>query len=241
MEKGKKANYTLRTEIKPEVPGGESSMKWYLLRIAPAFMLLLLAVSARGICAESLQLLDQQGHPLVDAVVVATGVSAKPSTAAVVMDQVDRAFLPHVLSIPRGQSVSFPNSDNIRHHVYSFSETHPFEIRLYSGIPSDAVTFERPGIVVLGCNIHDNMEGYILITDGDWSRVTDENGEVEWSASLAAQAVYVWHPRQQGSINELHLLHVGDLQSRVQFPVPLVPDEPPVINSFENHFLHKND
>ena len=51
--------------------------------------------------------------------------------------------------------MTFPNLDPIMHHVYSFSATKPFEIKLYSGDPPTGILFDKPGVATLGCNIHD--------------------------------------------------------------------------------------
>jgi hypothetical protein len=92
--------------------------------------------------------------------------------------------------------VKFPNSDNIRHQVYSFSPTKRFELRLYEGTPSDPVLFEKPGVVVLGCNIHDWMLGYIYVTDDPRFGVTDAQGKLtlEQLPAGSYQAT-LWHPQ----------------------------------------------
>jgi hypothetical protein len=92
------------------------------------------------------------------------------------MDQRDQQFAPHVLAVQRGTAVSFPNSDQIRHHVYSFSEPKRFELRLYSGVPADPVVFDRAGTVVLGCNIHDDMIGFVRVVDTPWFATSGEDG-----------------------------------------------------------------
>jgi plastocyanin len=73
-------------------------------------------------------------------------------------------FSPMVIAVEQGQSVNFPNSDNIRHHVYSFSKAKRFETKLYANKPEAPVVFNQPGLVVLGCNIHDSMVGYIFVS-----------------------------------------------------------------------------
>ncbi|MCW4630031.1 hypothetical protein [Marinomonas rhodophyticola] len=81
----------------------------------------------------TLSVVDQDNLPVSDAVVtVSKNVVGTPSMVAV-MDQVDESFLPRVLVVQKGQYVNFPNSDDIRHHVYSFSEPKTFEIKLYKG------------------------------------------------------------------------------------------------------------
>src|SRR5262245_19236882 len=83
---------------------------------------------------------------------------AKPTAA--VMDQMDRQFVPHVLVVPVGSQVVFPNSDSVAHQVYSFSPANKFQLPLYRGKPYPPVAFNREGVVTLGCNIHDQMRAY---------------------------------------------------------------------------------
>jgi hypothetical protein len=82
-----------------------------------------------------------------------------------VLDQKNRMFVPHILPIQTGTAVTFPNSDNVRHQVYSFSPAKRFQLPLYAGTPQGPVVFDKPGVVTLGCNIHDQMSAYIVVVD----------------------------------------------------------------------------
>ncbi|CAI3789481.1 hypothetical protein AHFPHNDE_03178 [Pseudomonas sp. MM227] len=138
------------------------------------------------------------GKPLADAVFSLSGgpAAAGSRQATAVMDQRAQKYLPHVLAVATGTSVSFPNSDNIRHQVYSFSPAKRFELRLYEGTPSKPELFDKPGVVVLGCNIHDWMLGYIYVTDDPWFAVSDEQGRVRFDQLPAGRYhVSLWHPR----------------------------------------------
>jgi len=139
------------------------------------------------------------GTPLPGAVVTVHALGAGPPPAAPlqsVMDQVNLAFAPDVLVIPVGSTVSFPNSDKTGHEVYSFSSTHPFKLGLYRGKPYPPEHFDRAGLVTLGCNIHDAMLAYILVTDAAYYGRTAANGS--WSQPDIARGRYrieVWSPR----------------------------------------------
>ena len=112
------------------------------------------------------------------------------------MDQANNAFVPHVLVIQTGTQVLFPNSDSVSHHVYSFSEAKSFELGLYKGNAYPPVSFDRPGIVVLGCNIHDGMLGYIVVVDTPYFALTDERGTARLPSVAAGDYVVdVWTPR----------------------------------------------
>jgi len=143
------------------------------------------------------QLINQNGKPLVGAVLTLQGAAGRPAVAPKAdMDQRDKEFVPHVLAVRTGTAVKFPNSDNIRHQVYSFSPAKRFELRLYGGTPSDPLLFDKPGVVVLGCNIHDWMLGYIYVTDDPWFAVSDSNGNVTLDQLPAGRYVAtLWHPK----------------------------------------------
>ncbi|MDP3365352.1 MAG: methylamine utilization protein [Pseudomonas sp.] len=142
------------------------------------------------------ELVDAAGQPLADAVISLRGpLHAPQALPPARMDQRNKQFQPHVLAVRTGTSVSFPNSDDIRHQVYSFSPAKRFELRLYQGTPSDPVLFDKPGLVVLGCNIHDWMLGYIYVTDDPWFAVSDEHGRAAIAELPAGRyAVTLWHP-----------------------------------------------
>lgn len=141
------------------------------------------------------RLLDGQGQPLGNAVVTLQDEALPVAAAKAVVDQRDKQFLPRVLAVRTGTLVAFPNSDNIRHHVYSFSPAKRFELRLYQGTPSEPVLFDNPGLVVLGCNIHDWMLGYVYVTDDPWFGVSDDSGRVRLEVPAGTYQVSLWHPQ----------------------------------------------
>lgn len=160
------------------------------------FVLLTLA-TVRGVNAEPVRLLvkDESGQPLADVVVMAKASSASVNPEPAIMDQIDKAFVPHILVIEQGRSVKFPNSDAIRHHVYSFSKTKPFEIKLYSGSQQAPIVFDQPGVVALGCNIHDWMIGYIVVSDTAAVAKTDSAGTATLETDDTSAPLRLWHPR----------------------------------------------
>lgn len=110
------------------------------------------------------------------------------------MDQKNRMFVPHVLPVQTGTAVEFPNSDDVRHQVYSFSEAKKFQLPLYTGTPANPIVFDRPGVVSLGCNIHDRMSAYIVVVDTPHFAATGREGRATLSLSPGRYAVHVWHP-----------------------------------------------
>jgi plastocyanin len=170
------------------------------------------------------------GHPVPGAVVTVRPLDAAPRHATpvhAVMDQVNRAFEPDLLVIPVGSTVEFPNSDSVSHQIYSFSPAKRFQLPLYRGKPYPPVRFEQTGVVTLGCNIHDEMLAYLLVTDAPWFGRTDAAGA--WSAELPKGRYHValWHPRLRDSESDLEReLTVGDgdrAELTVHLSKPLQP------------------
>src|SRR5450631_3267820 len=142
---------------------------------------------------------DYKGKLVADAVVLAVPVDprgalhARPPADAV--DQVDKQFVPYVKPIFVGSTVRFPNSDNIRHQVYSFSPAKKFELPLYSGTDAPPIIFDKPGVVVLGCNIHDWMIGYIYVSETPFFTKTGPLGTAVIDDMPPGEyTVRVWHP-----------------------------------------------
>ena len=138
------------------------------------------------------------GQPVAQAVVYLESPQAqrqvKPAPR-LEMAQEHKRFIPEVLVVPVGSEVYFPNRDTVRHHVYSFSAPKKFELKLYSGTPADPVRFEQAGVVVLGCNIHDQMVGWIVVLDTPYYAQTNRNGQVQLdNVPAGAYRLRVWHP-----------------------------------------------
>lgn len=144
----------------------------------------------------TVQVLDKSGNPVSGAVVFIQEGGARPLDS-VVVDQINKNFVPEITVVTVGTEVEFPNSDDISHHVYSFANPNDFELPLYKRGTTPRVRFEHPGIVVLGCNIHDSMVGYIVVIDASRFAVTDEDGRaaIPGGAISGQQALQVWSPR----------------------------------------------
>src|SRR5579863_8736354 len=139
------------------------------------------------------------------------GPPRKPAPVHAVMDQINRAFEPDLLVVPVGSTVEFPNSDSVSHQIYSFSPAKRFQLPLYRGKPYPPVHFEQAGVVTLGCNIHDEMLAFLLVTDAPYFGRTNQAGG--WSADVprGRYRVAIWHPRLRDSEADLQReLSVGD-------------------------------
>lgn len=143
-----------------------------------------------------------RGEPVAHAVVYAVALDARgrpaPPPAPTEIDQVDKEFVPYVSAVRVGTRIAFPNRDQIRHHVYSFSDAKTFEIPLYKGVPAAPVLFDKPGVVALGCNIHDWMRAYVFVAETPHFAVTDASGSARLALPSGRYAVEVWHPALKG-------------------------------------------
>ena len=170
--------------------------------VSPARTLLAVCLFAalQQVSAETLEVTvtDPDGNAVPDVVVYLKGAAASsaPPGKTAVMDQVDKRFVPHVLVVQTGTSVEFPNSDTIAHHVYSFSHPNHFKLPIYKGDIHPPVAFDDEGIVVLGCNIHDQMLGYIAVVDTPVFAKTDDAGIATLTIGEVPDGIVsVWSPR----------------------------------------------
>lgn len=163
--------------------------------------LMLMTCLAASAMAQSLQVqvLDASGAPLAQAVVYLESPAAQRRVQPMPtqkITQIRREFVPAVLPITRGTQVEFPNEDTVRHHVYSFSPAKRFELRLYVGTPPEPVLFDRAGVVVLGCNIHDDMVAWVVVLDTPHFGTTDAQGRVQIDGMPSGDyQLRVWHER----------------------------------------------
>jgi plastocyanin len=156
---------------------------------------------AAPLCAAPLavRVVDASGRPVRDAVVTLypAGAAARPARAGgrFVVSQQNLQFHPFLTIIPVGADVSFPNLDPTKHHVYSFSSAKKFELKLFAKDQSRTVHFDKPGVVALGCNIHDQMSAFVVVTDSAWTARTNAQGIVAFNDAPNAPArLTVWHP-----------------------------------------------
>lgn len=187
-------------------------------------VLTLLAFSAR-LAAVTLDITvtDAEQKPLPYTVIELVNsqypAAAVPDNAQVIQQGLN--FQPFVSVVAQGSLVEFPNLDKTRHHVYSFSKTKTFELRLYAGKPEAPVLFDQPGVVTLGCNIHDNMLAYIYVSASRYTAVTDANGQVHFADLPAAEfQLSLWHPWQQQQPDSQAInLSLGNQQKQINLNI----------------------
>lgn len=168
--------------------------------LAATGLIAFLAVRQADAGTMAVDVLDSNGEPLAEVAVYALSSDAVPAASGeaprAVMDQVDLQFLPHALVVQAGTLIEFPNSDSVNHHVYSFSPAKAFELPLYKGDVHAPLRFDIPGVVTLGCNIHDSMLGYILVVETPYFTRTDRRGRAKFEELPDGRyAIHVWTPR----------------------------------------------
>jgi plastocyanin len=176
----------------------------------------------------SIRVVDASGKPVRDAVLSlypSSGAKAPRAGGHYVVSQQNLQFHPFLSIVPVGADVSFPNLDNTKHHVYSFSAAKRFELKLFAKDQSRTVHFDKPGVVALGCNIHDQMSAFIFVADSAWTARTNGLGVATFGDAPDAPArVTVWHPylHAQGSVEQ----RVAAGQRAMNFSIRLRPPPP---------------
>jgi len=201
---------------------------------------ILLALALAGAAAPlaaaplSVRVLDSSGHPVRDAVVTlypSVGARAPHVAGRYAISQQNLQFHPFLTIVPVGADVSFPNLDPTKHHVYSFSAAKRFELKLFAKDQSRTVHFDKAGVVALGCNIHDAMSAFIVVTDSAWTARTNAQGmAVFGDAPNSPARLTVWHPylRSPGGLLQQT---VGSGQRSASFSVRLRP--PPAMPAMD--------
>lgn len=171
---------------------------------------------------------DAAGAVVAEAVVWAAPASGRaPGTAPrpAIIDQINKEFVPFVVPVQLGAPVTFPNKDNIRHHVYSFSPAKVFDLKLYSGVPSRPVIMDKAGPVALGCNIHDWMVGYVYVVDSPWFAKTAKTGTARLELPDGEYDIRVWHPWQRAE-SASNRVKVAGAEPQTSFRLELNPPPP---------------
>jgi plastocyanin len=186
------------------------------------------AVLASLLCAPaiaadlSVTVADVQGLSVPDAAVYLLPLQGKAPRGSQKgsIEQMDKTFIPYVSVVQAGTAVSFPNKDAVRHHVYSFSAPKVFDLKLYSGTPSQPVVFDKPGLVALGCNIHDWMLAYVLVVETPWFAVSKDRGNaVVENVPAGDYNMLIWHPRMKEEM--MQQIKVGAAAQAVRVRVTL--------------------
>ena len=206
-------------------------MRQLVLRCTLALAAAALAGPLAAASDVQVQVLGPDDKPVQDAVVFLRTLSGQKTAAhtplAASVEQHDREFVPYVTVVQTGAAVRFPNQDPIRHHVYSFSQPKKFEIKLYAGDAPDPIIFDKPGVVTMGCNVHDWMLGYVFVVDTPWFAKTDASGLARIDAVEDGEyEARIWHPRQRHEVSVQHLKLAGALPEPLHFVIEVASRKP---------------
>jgi hypothetical protein len=146
---------------------------------------------------------------------------SKPASGT--MDQKNRQFIPDMLVLPAGSTVSFPNLDPIFHNVFSLSKPKEFDLGNYPKGDTRTVKFQKPGIVFVNCHLHTNMSAVIVITPNQWSTRADETGQFRLSdVPPGAYTIVAWHKAAGFFRQPITVTENGS--TPVSFFIPLAAD-----------------
>ena len=188
---------------------------------------------------------DEQGKPLADAVVyvLVKGLPARAAATAQI-EQRDKQFVPRITVIQTGTAVQFPNNDTVRHHVYSFSPVRTFDLKLYAGMPSEPVVFDKPGTAVLGCNVHDRMNAWVHVVDTPLFAATDAQGRATLDVPAGTHRLRAWHfmqPEPGQPVEQALLAGAGGSQAAVRIKVAVAPVAPAANPVHVSHLEHSGN
>jgi plastocyanin len=161
---------------------------------------------------------DNKPSPdLGDAVVYLEGAASPATAAAPVTVEIaitDKVYAPHVVVVPVGSTVRFPNHDPFNHNVFSLSEPNTFDLGLYGRGEAKSWTFQQPGLVRVYCNVHPRMVAYVLVMANRLYAQPGQDGSFTIAnVPSGRHRLHVWHERIPTEvIKEVTAGVDGDLQ-----------------------------
>lgn len=184
-----------------------------MLRPTALACLLALAPGRAAAADVAFKLSDPKGAPVADAVVSLVPLDAPTNPVApakpLEIAQLGKEFQSLVTPLVVGSTVNFPNEDSVEHQVYSLSDAKKFEFPLYKPGRSGAIVFDRPGVVVIGCNIHSWMLAYVVVLDTPWFAKSGADGTANVAGVPPGRyRAEVWHPTLKK--NETREITVAD-------------------------------
>jgi hemoglobin len=144
------------------------------------------------------------------------GTPQKRTPKVRVIEQRAKTFAPHVMAIPVGSKVLFPNYDAIYHNVFSISKVKQFDLGMYKTGEAREVQFDKPGIVRLGCNIHANMAAYLVVVDAPHYVVAGADGTFAFkSLAPGKYKVQAWGEQSANPATSEIEIKAGDNQTSI--------------------------
>jgi plastocyanin len=200
------------------------------MKFPRSLALLLLAAATLAGAAPSplaISVKNLRGGPVTDAVISLVpldGAVPPAADASVAIGQQNQEFTPYVAVVQAGTRVLFPNKDTVQHHVYSLSKAKKFELPLYNPGQNESFVFDVPGLVSLGCNIHDWMVAYLVVVPTPWFAKTGATGLATVTAPAGRYRLELWHPRLAAMVTQEITLGPAETAQR-EFTLTLKPDK----------------
>ena len=195
--------------------GGGSSLRLIALFLLPAIVGAAPAVA--GTVKGQVQLLDKGGRPatdITDVVVYVDGAKAKAAPGKATMTMKGKSFIPHVIVVPVGGTVDFPNEDPIFHNAFSVSGENHFDLQLYKRPKVGSFTFQHPGIVKVYCNIHPQMSAVVVVRDNPLFTKAAPDGSFSIESVPAGKyTVKAWNERTGEASAEVTVPEKGEAQT----------------------------
>ena len=179
----------------------------------------------------SVKVVSSDGIHLRDMVVYATWLDgskdrvSKQSTIDI--RQKDKGFDPYIGIVEAGTAITFSNLDDITHHIYSVTGQNRFSYTLKKGEITKEMSVQEPGIIAMGCNIHDWMSGYLLVIDTPYFVMTNEQGLAVLNLNESGKyRVVVWHPQmKERQSRVVSLPQQKELQIKLTYPMAEIPEQ----------------
>ena len=140
-----------------------------------------------------------------------TGRTFKKPAGAFTMTTRSKAFLPHVMAVPAGSSVNFPNEDPIAHNLFSLTPGNTFDLGLYRRGPGKTQKFETPGVVNIYCNIHPNMSAVVHVMQTPYYGFADANGDYSFDVPAGKYRLTAWNEQGGSATTDIEVAADGKI------------------------------
>jgi len=132
--------------------------------------------------------------------------------SAVTMTTRSKMFLPHVMAIPAGSTVNFPNEDPISHNLFSLTPGHTFDLGLYRKGPGKSHKFTQPGVVNIYCNVHPSMSAVVHVMNTPWYGFADANGDYTFDVPAGKYRVTAWNEQGGSASSDIEVKGDGKVE-----------------------------
>jgi len=186
-----------------------------LLLVACVCGLLACDLSAAVVNGKVMFLTKRGQHPIVNETLVwldPAGRAPKRPGSTFTMTTRGKAFLPHVLAVPEGSTINFPNEDPISHNLFSLTPSHTFDLGLYRKGPGKAEKFQEPGVVNIYCNIHPNMSAVVHVMQTPYYGFADANGDYSFDVPAGSYRVTAWNEQGGSASSDIEVKAGGTVE-----------------------------